>query len=158
LWRDGVGDGAVTATADDEIPAIYRALGNQVPVAMVICQKRIATKFFNSSTGGAMPQGLLVQGVSHSDYPTFYLQGTSPPYSTPKPVRFIIAQRDEGLQDISLADLTWSCCHNYPNWAGLIKVPAVCQLAHVLAEHAGNFDDSGRSIDHERFANRLYFL
>eukprot|EP00547_Thalassionema_nitzschioides_P000902 CAMPEP_0194203194 /NCGR_PEP_ID=MMETSP0156-20130528/3038_1 /TAXON_ID=33649 /ORGANISM="Thalassionema nitzschioides, Strain L26-B" /LENGTH=1226 /DNA_ID=CAMNT_0038928897 /DNA_START=245 /DNA_END=3925 /DNA_ORIENTATION=- len=158
LWRDGVGDGALESTATQECPAISRSLGDDVPIAMLICQKRIATKFFDPSSGGALPQGLLVQGAANVDHPTFYLQGTSPPYSTPKPVRFVIVKRDEGLEDVSLENLTWQSCHDYPNWAGMIKVPAVTQLAHTLAEHAGNFDDSGNNIDHASFANKLYFL
>lgn len=157
MWRDGVGDAAVAATASQEIPAVHKVFGANVPVAMLVCQKRIATKFFQTS-GQKMPQGLLVQGVSHLDYNTFYLNGTCPPYATPKPVRYIIARKDKGLNNLSIADLTWSQCHDYQNWAGPIKVPAVCQLAHKLAEHAGNFDDSGDSIDHNGFANRLYFL
>lgn len=158
LWRDGVGDAAIEPTAEQEYPAIHKALGENIPIAMIICQKRISTKFFDANNGGALPQGLLVQGVSNVDCPTFYLQGTSPHYSTPKPVRFVVVRRDKGLEDVSLADLTWQSCHDYPNWAGLIKVPAVTQLAHSLAEHAGNFDDSGINIDHARYTNRLYFL
>ena len=38
------------------------------------------------------------------------------------------------------------------------RVPSVCQLAHKLAEHAGNFSDSGASIKHEAFTNKMYFL
>jgi len=157
MWRDGVGDAAVGPTAKQEIPAVQRVFGAKVPIAMLVCQKRIATKFFQAN-GGAMPQGLYVQGLSHLEYPTFYINGTCPPYATPKPVRYILARRDPGFANVSMADLTWDCCHDYPNWAGPIKVPSVCQLAHKLAEHAGNFTDSGDSIDHAKFANRLYFL
>jgi len=157
MWRDGVGDAAVAATASQEIPSVNKVFGDRVPVAMMVCQKRIATKFFQAD-GQKMPQGLLVQGISHLDYDTFYINGTCPPYATPKPVRFIIARKDAGLGKLSVADLTWSQCHDYHNWAGPIKVPAVCQLAHKLAEHAGNFDDSGDTIDHEKYSNRLYFL
>lgn len=161
VWRDGVGDTAIAATAEQELPGIRKALGGKAAVAMMICQKRIATKFFHQQGQNpisGMPSGLLVQGVSDLKYPTFYLNGKAPPFSTPKPVRYLIAQRDEGLNNTSMVDLTWECCHTYPNWTGVIKVPAVCQLAHLLAEHAGNFDDSGASIDHAKFANRLYFL
>ena len=161
VWRDGVGDTSIASTASQELPALRQAIGSNVPVAMIVCQKRIATKFFDVTGGGraaGMPAGTLVQSCSDLNYPTFYINGTAPPYATAKPVRFLIAQRDEALANMSIADLTWSQMAEYPNWTGTIKVPAVCQLAHLLAEHAGNFDDSGESIDHAKFANHLYFL
>lgn len=100
----------------------------------------------------------MVVGLQSMHYSTFYINGRSPPGSTSKPVRFICIQRDEGLNDVPMAQLTWSQCHEYPNWAGPIKVPAVCQMAHKLAELAGGFDDGGDSINQEAFLNRVHFL
>lgn len=163
FWRDGVPDTAITKTAQQEIQGIRRAMGPNVPLAMIVCQKRIATKFFNDTatrSGGArgMPAGTLVRACLNLDFPTYYINGSAPPYATPKPVRFLVAHRDAALASTSLEHLTWSQMADYPNWSGTIKVPATCQLAHLLAEHAGNFDDSGESIDHAEFANHLYFL
>lgn len=161
VWRDGVGDSAIGTTTQQEIPGLRKAIGDKVPVAMVVCQKRIATKFLHMSAQGAigcMPAGTLVQACADLEYSTFYINGTAPPYATAKPARFLISQRDPGLAGTSLVDLTWGQMCDYPNWTGTIKVPAVCQLAHLLAEHAGNFSDSGDSINHAKFANHLYFL
>lgn len=161
VWRDGVGDSAIASTTQQEIPGLRKAIGDKVPVAMVVCQKRIATKFLHMSPQGAvggMPAGTLVQACADLEYSTFYINGTAPSYATAKPVRFLISQRDAGLAGTSLVDLTWGQMCDYPNWTGTIKVPAVCQLAHLLAEHAGNFSDSGDSINHAKFANHLYFL
>jgi hypothetical protein len=65
---------------------------------------------------------------------TFYINGRAPPYSTAKPVRFIVARKDNELKHVSLPELTWDMCHDYANWTGPIKVPAVCQMAHKLGE------------------------
>ena len=105
-----------------------------------------------------MPAGTLVQACLDLDFPTYYINGSAPPYATPKPVRFLVAHRDAALANLSLEELTWNQMADYPNWSGTIKVPATCQLAHLLAEHAGNFDDSGESTNHAAFANHLYFL
>ena len=111
------------------------------------------------------------------------MNGTSPPYSTPKPVRFIIAQRDPQLALVSPSELTWALCHDYPNWyvvflvaliwyriilqltlfttlfrTGPIKLPSPVQLAHKLAELAGGMQDCGKSIDHSKYAGKIYFL
>jgi len=173
LWRDGIAETAFHHAASEEIAGIRRALNDSVavatkgkdcgpvPVAYVVCQKRIAMKFFSRNVVGhqdgmfGAPPGTFVQGLQQD---TFYINGRAPPFSTPKPVRFIIVQRDEGLKGLSVADLTWSQCHDYPNWTGPIKVPSVCQMAHKLAELAGSFNDCGETIDSASFANTIHFL
>jgi hypothetical protein len=121
-------------------------------------QKRIATKFVSNDGQLGMPAGTLVQGVDQDmNKSSFYINGTAPPFSTPKPVRFIIAHKDDGLP-VSLSELSWALMHDYSNWPGPIKVPSVCQLAHKLAEFAGNFNDCGDSIDHQKFTNKMHFL
>lgn len=42
--------------------------------------------------------------------------------------------------------------------AGPVKLPAPVQMAHKLAELAGGMDDCGGSIDHKKYAGKLYFL
>lgn len=41
---------------------------------------------------------------------------------------------------------------------GPIKVPSLVQMAHKLAELAGNYDDCGESMNSTRFLNKLHFL
>lgn len=172
VWRDGVGDAAIEQVASQEIPAIRRALKNpkglavgaeaksagDVPLAYVVCQKRIATKFLSPDGTQAMPAGSLVTGLQGPKFATFYINGTSPPYSTPKPVRFVIALRDKGLFNVSMSNLSWALCHDYPNWTGPIKLPGPVQMAHKLAELAGGFNDCGDEIDAASYANTIYFL
>lgn len=169
IWRDGVGDSAIAQVASQEIPAVRAALANPgkvvgqakapapVPLAYVVCQKRINTKFL-TQTGDKVPCGALVTDLQGADYKTFYINGTSPPYSTPKPVRFIIAQRDPLLAPVSPSQLSWALMHDYPNWTGPIKVPAPVQLAHKLAELAGNMEDCGSTLNHQKYTGKIHFL
>ncbi len=171
IWRDGIGEGALATDAMDEMKGIRKGLGadavvgtkkivDSVPLAYVVCQKRIATKFFameGQQPFGA-PSGTLVEGFQGLRHHTFYINGRAPPFSTPKPVRFITVHCDAGLARVDIPSLTWSSCHNYANWAGPVKLPAPTQYAHKLAELAGNMPDHGGSISAEKYANTLYFL
>lgn len=116
IWRDGVGDNSIKQVTDQEIPAVKQALQGgvvgggaakaDVPVAYIVCQKRINTKFLTDK-GEKLPCGALVTDLQGPEYKTFYINGTCPPYSTPKPVRFIIAERDPALNNVSPTQLTW---------------------------------------------------
>eukprot|EP00540_Astrosyne_radiata_P023507 CAMPEP_0116848152 /NCGR_PEP_ID=MMETSP0418-20121206/14834_1 /TAXON_ID=1158023 /ORGANISM="Astrosyne radiata, Strain 13vi08-1A" /LENGTH=339 /DNA_ID=CAMNT_0004479683 /DNA_START=179 /DNA_END=1198 /DNA_ORIENTATION=+ len=176
VWRDGVGDTAIPNTLNQELPALRRALQKRlqrdeggggksmkmdVPIAFMLCQKRIATKLFFEGPQGrvtAVPPGTHVRGLEDVRFHSFYINGVSPPTSTPKPVRFVIGHQDEELEDVALEELSWALCHGYANWCGPIKVPSVCQMAHKLAEFAGTLRDCGETIDHRGFTNTLYFL
>jgi Piwi domain len=176
MWRDGIGDAEFEIAAREEIAGIRQGMQNAVvggsksgssrPVqlAYLVCQKRIATKFLSRNVDGhedgkfGAPSGTMVQDIQGLRHQTFYINGRAPPFSTAKPVRFIIVNRDDGLKNLSLVDLTWDQCHEYPNWPGPVKVPSVCQMAHKLAELAGSFVDGGETIDAARFTNKLHFL
>jgi aubergine-like protein len=151
VWRDGVGEGAVTPTAAQEIPSVRRALAQASPgknpaLAYIVAQKRIATKFVTKDGEHSAPPGTLVMGVQGLDHSTFYINGTSPSFATAKPVRFIVASQDNGLDTKMLAELSWALCHDYPNWAGPVKVPGPVQLAHKAAEVRNFFCFAGNSI------------
>lgn len=168
VWRDGIGDSALRNQSIDEIEAIRSGLrcwsSEDVPMAYVVAQKRIATKFLSNDLPGepngkfGAPSGTLVRGLQSIDYETFYINGRAPPYSTPKPVRFIVVEKDDKLQEVPIEELTWNLCHDYPNWTGPIKVPSVIQMAHKLSELGGSLVDCGREIDSIKFKNKIHFL
>lgn len=74
--------------------------------------------------------------------------------------------------DVSKSDLeamTYGLCYMYSNWAGSIKVPVPCQLAHKIADYHHGFDVHGSikksaHIDKNalgvqaRFNNTLHYL
>jgi hypothetical protein len=169
--RDGIGDSAFESAAQEEISGVRAGLVDPndntplaVPVAYVVAQKRIAIKFLSKGIAGepdgkyGAPSGTLVKGAQQLDYHTFYINGRAPPYSTAKPVRYVVIQRDEELNDVPLERLMWNLSHDYPNWTGPVKVPSVIQMAHKLAELAGSFADCGASINTKKLKNKLHFL
>ncbi len=164
VWRDGVGDPAIKVVAGEEIPAVRDALSSssqqEVPLSYIVVQKRISTKFLSVDGKSAIPLGSLVVGLQGPEHTTFYINGTAPPYSTPKPARFVIAKTDESFNITSktIADLSWALCHDYSNWTGAIKLPSPVQMAHKLAELAGMMDKGGEDIDHEKYAGKAHFL
>lgn len=168
VWRDGIAESA-EHHANEEIDGVRRGLAkatvgsqagptNNVPLAYIVCQKRIATKLLTPDGSKGAPSGTMVTSLQGMQHQMFYINGRAPPYSTPKPVRFICIRRDDGLNNVPMGELTWSECHNYPNWTGPVKVPAVCQMAHKLAEMAGAFSDGGKSINNVAYKNKLWFL
>ncbi|KAL7574615.1 hypothetical protein ACA910_002967 [Epithemia clementina (nom. ined.)] len=171
VWRDGIADSAFGGFANDEIRGIRQGLADtvgtaqkQVHLAYVTCQKRIDNKFLTVGIEGyedgslSAPAGTMVAALQGLENQTFYINGRAPPYSTAKPVRFVVIERDQGLMSVPMSELTWGQCHAYPNWTGPIKVPAVCQMAHKFAELAGGMADSGDSINHTKYAGRIHFL
>ena len=171
VWRDGIADSAFGGFANDEIRGIRNGLAGAVgttqkPVqlAYITCQKRIDNKFLTLGVPGhedgtlSAPPGTMVAALQGLEHQTFYINGRAPNYSTAKPVRFVVIERDEGLMKVPVSELTWGQCHAYPNWTGPIKVPAVCQMAHKFAELAGGMPDSGDDINHDKYANRVHFL
>lgn len=146
VWRDGIGESNMDREAIEEISGIRAGLrGNkpvgfserkEIPLSYVVCQKRIDTKLLAKGISGepdgkyAAPSGTLVQGIEGLQHDTFYINGTAPPYSTPKPVRFIVVQKDKGLEKVSLPELSWDLCHDYPNWVSFV-------VELFLNEHQG---------------------
>lgn len=136
VWRDGIGESAFNNAACEEIDAIRAGLNGgepvggkspekEVPLSYIVCQKRIDTKFLSKDLPNepdgkyGVPSGTLIQGIQGLEHQTFYINGRAPPYSTPKPVRFIIVRRDDKLKEVPLTDLTWDLCHDYPNWVSM---------------------------------------
>lgn len=172
VWRDGVGDGSIRTVTNQEIPQVRQALKNahapvgskapakNIPLSYMVVQKRINTKFLSLDGNAALPCGALVTSLQGAEHATFYINGNAPPYSTPKPARFVITSMDAGFGPSKkvISDLSWAMCHDYPNWTGPIKLPSPVQMAHKLAELAGSFSDCGDTIDAKAYSNKVYFL
>lgn len=164
MWRDGVGDTTVQSTADLESSAIRKAFEDMsisCPLAYVVCQKDISTKFLamKDSKPYGLKEGMLVDNLNHPDFAqTFYIHGNCPPNSTPKSVRFIVGDKDSELSNVRLEELSWNMCFDYPNWTGPIQLPAPTKMAHKLADAAANLDDLGESLNFKEFQNTLFFL
>ena len=147
VWRDGIGDSAFDHAATEEIAAIRAGLNGvgavgeskqerNVPLSYIVCQKRIDTKFLTCGVPGepdgkyGAPSGTLVQSLQGLDHNTFYINGRAPPYSTPKPVRFIVVNQDDEMKELPLPNLPWDLCHDYPNWVSTILVIALLRALY----------------------------
>lgn len=165
VWRDGVGNAAVKNVSNEEITAVRNAIGKSngnsaVPLSYAVVQKRIATKFLTSDSHENLPPGAFIDTIQGADFNTFYINGSSPSYSTSKPARYIVAHVDAELEMTTklLATLSWSLCHDYSNWTGPIKLPSPVQYAHKLAELHGSMPNSADDIGCEILAGKPHFL
>ena len=82
---------------------------------------------------------------------------------------FVCLNENDDLSKDDLENLTYGLCYMYSNWAGSIKVPAPCQLAHKIADYHHGFDthNSIKKSMHvdkallgyqKRFCNKLSYL
>ena len=149
VWRDGVGDPTIAQVAQQEIPQIRKALESYIPpgargskppkvsLAYIVCQKRISTKFLHPNGRHGLPVGSLVTSLQGPEYSTFYINGTCPSYSTAKPVRFVIAQKDEAIRG-EICVYHFFCCisfiHFYdPNISHALFLSNHCRSILALA-------------------------
>jgi hypothetical protein len=139
VWRDGIGQSSLDSDAQEEISGVRAGLKlgpvgtsseeEDVPISYVVCQKRIDTKILAKGVPGepdgkyGAPSGTLVESIQGLHHSTFYINGNAPPYSTPKPVRFIVVHKDKRLEQVPLPELTWELMHDYPNWVSSFLVP-----------------------------------
>ena len=171
VWRDGIDDASLATVALAEANQVRQGLevavtgqaksSTPTSLAYIVCQKRIANKFFAVTPGYAdgdlaAPPGTLVEDMQRMENTTFYVNGRAPPYSTSKPVRYVVVEKDKDIV-VPIPQLTWEQCFAYPNWTGPIKVPNVLMLSHKLAELAGGFRDSGQTINNH-LATKLHYL
>jgi hypothetical protein len=118
-----------------------------------VCQKRITTKFLTRNVPGhedgkfGAPAGTLVSTLQSLNNQTFYVNGRAPPFSTPKPVRFICLKRDDGHKTVPMAELSGDSATTIP----VGPVPSsVCQMAHKLGELTGQMADAGASVNNAK--------
>ena len=129
-WRDGIAESSFAKYASEDIRGIREGLNHNyvtgagkkaataAALTFIVCQKRISTKFLTTDGRYGAPSGTMVGSLEGMEYQTFYINGRAPPFSTPKPVRFIVVQRDDDHKNVPMSQLTWGQCHNYPNWTG----------------------------------------
>merc|ERR1719341_2140852 len=146
MYRDGVGDGQIPYVMEHESTAIqncFRAAGltdDQLLFTYIIVSKRINTRFFKM--GGKPsnpPSGTIVDDVvTLPERYDFFLVSQSVRQGTVNPTSYNVIKDTSGLKPDHLQKLTYKLCHLYYNWPGTVRVPQVCQLAHMLALLVGD--------------------
>lgn len=162
VYRDGVGDGQLSAVVDHELGQITSCFskfpGYRPKFTVIVVKKRINTRIFHNVQGELKnpPPGTVVDDeVTKPEWYDFFVVSQSVRQGTVTPTHFNVICDTSGLKPDHLQRLTYKLCHLYYNWPGTVRVPAPCQYAHKLAFLVG------QSIHEEPsklLADKLYYL
>lgn len=162
VYRDGVGDGQLSAVVDHEVAQITSAFANYKGYApkftVVVVKKRINTRIFHNVRGDLMnpPPGTVVDDVvTKPEWYDFFVVSQSVRQGTVTPTHFNVICDTSGLKPDHMQRLTYKLCHLYYNWPGTVRVPAPCQYAHKLAFLVGQ---SIHKEPSKYLADKLYYL
>lgn len=162
VYRDGVGDGQLSAVVDHELAQITSCFSKypeyRPKFTVLVVKKRINTRIFHNLQGELKnpPPGTVVDDeVTKPEWYDFFIVSQSVRQGTVTPTHFNVICDTSGLKPDHLQRLTYKMCHLYYNWPGTVRVPAPCQYAHKLAFLVG------QSIHEEPskyLADKLYYL
>jgi aubergine-like protein len=151
IYREGLSEDQLKKQIFREVRILKKVIREKVPKSLrydpeiiyITVNKRVSTRFFDNSTKDArnanegsvifdefarnntMDFHLISQHVENAD-------GTA----TPTQYRIVYRNRFE-LSEAALAQFTYEQCHNYYNWNGSIRIPAVLQCAGKLSKLVG---------------------
>ncbi|KAL7676115.1 hypothetical protein ACOME3_002372 [Neoechinorhynchus agilis] len=170
VYRDGIGDGQLECIGNSEcnqINNVWKLTNNSVgnnkelpTLTYIVVKKRINSRFFmmdNRNGSYANPNGGLVVDkiVTINEWRDFYLISQKVTQGSATPSHYNILTNKSGFTMDEIQILSFKLCHMYFNWAGAIRVPAMCQYAHKLAYMAGMCFPSEPN---ERIHELLYYL
>ncbi len=166
IYRDGVGESQIQMVLEEEVDAITKVLKRFDPTGSIkltfsIVSKRINSRFYLIPGQNAQPTnppaGTVIDDVvTLPERYDFFLIAQSVRQGTVNPTSYNVIKDEIGLPPDKLQLLTYRMCHMYYNWPGTIKVPAVCQYAHKLANLVGEHIHKVPSSDELR--SLLYYL
>lgn len=133
------------------VKQIYNKAANPPKITLVIVNKRINQRMFiqnnrraldNPEPGTILDNGLVENEDGNKKF-DFFLVPQQTTQGCVMPVHYFVPLNEsEDLTKEVVENLTYALCYIYPNWAGSIKVPAPCQLAHKIADYYHGFDIS----------------
>ena len=97
MWRDSVSDSTIMKAFQQEIPKLCKVLQQNrcnPTLTYVVYQKHVVNKFLIKDGTKGIHVGALINKLQGPNFDMFYINGSSPPYSTPKPVPFVICNKD----------------------------------------------------------------
>ncbi|KFV63354.1 Piwi-like 1 [Dryobates pubescens] len=163
VYRDGVGDGQLSALVNYEVPQFLDCLKNiskdyNPRLTVIVVKKRLNTRFF-AQCGEALknpPPGTVVDvEVTRPEWYDFFIVSQAVRNGCVTPTHYNVIYDTSKLKPDHIQRLTYKLCHMYYNWSGVIRVPAPCQYAHKLAFLIG------QSIHKEPnllLSDKLYYL
>jgi len=161
VYRDGVSEGQVRYVKETEIcniRAVFKNLKIEPKLAFIIVNKRINTRFYarKGADFGNPPAGTVIDNtVTLPERYDFFVIPQNVRQGTVNPTSYNVIEDTTGLKPDQMQLLTYSLCHLYFNWPGTVKVPAVCQYAHKLANLIGQ---SVHRQPSDRLSDLLYYL
>uniref|UniRef100_A0A8C3YRA6 Piwi domain-containing protein n=1 Tax=Catagonus wagneri TaxID=51154 RepID=A0A8C3YRA6_9CETA len=149
-YRDGVGDGQLQALIDQELKQMEANSDTDhnllsVRLTFIVVKKRINTRFFLKKPENGIlnpPPGTVIDLE-------FVKEGTV------TPTRYNVIHDTLYLSPDAVQSLTYTLCHMYYNFSGVIRVPAPCHYAHKLAYLVGQ---SLHQEPHESLSKHLFYL
>ncbi|NXO01449.1 PIWL1 protein, partial [Rhinopomastus cyanomelas] len=141
VYRDGVGDGQLSALVSYEVPQILdclKSIGQDYSprLAVIVVKKRLNTRFFVQRAGEFKnpPPGTIVDvEITRPEWYDFYIVSQAVRNGCVSPTHYNVIYDTSKLKPDHMQRLTYKLCHLYYNWQGVIRVPAPCQYAHKLA-------------------------
>jgi len=161
VYRDGVSEGQIRYVKETEIAnirSVFKNLSVSPKLAFIIVNKRINSRFYakKGNDYGNPPAGTVVDNcVTLPERYDFFVIPQNVRQGTVNPTSYNVIEDDTGFKPDQMQLFTYMMCHLYFNWPGTVKVPAVCQYAHKLANLIGG-NVHGQPSD--RLADLLYYL
>ena len=171
IYRGGVGDTQLEAIADVEVNSVKKAFtsrGADIKLVFMIVQKNINMRMFsynerehkymNPLPGSTTSDNDIVTIGRNLVCQEFHLVAQFvQPGATVCPSRYLILCNEIEAPILKLQQLTFTLCHNYPNWNGIVRVPGPLQCANKLSFHlTHNLGKTERP--HKNLENRFYYL
>jgi len=161
VYRDGVSEGQVRYVKETEIAnikTVFKNLKVEPKFAFIIVNKRINSRFYarKGTDYGNPPAGTVIDDtVTLPERYDFFVIPQNVRQGTVNPTSYNCIEDTTGLKPDQMQLLTYVMCHLYFNWPGTVKVPAVCQYAHKLANLIGQ---SVHKLPSDRLASLLHYL
>jgi aubergine-like protein len=162
VFRDGVGDGQLEVTDKYEVVQMTETIAelchNSPKFTFVVVQKRINARFFahdGRSMMNPLPGTVVDHTVTRRHYYDFFLVSQLVRMGTVTPTHYIVLQDHGNTPPDLIQKFAYVTTFMYYNWAGSIRVPAVCQYAHKLAQLVGQYI---RTDPSDVLQRSLYYL
>ncbi|CAL8071261.1 unnamed protein product [Orchesella dallaii] len=163
IFRDGGSVGALDQIGKTEMNQLIEAVKMYAPKAkftFVIVAKRIPQRFFLTNEKGAafqnpQPGSVIDNTITHRRLFDFYLVSQQVRHGTVNPTHFIVLNPDDDISPDLIQKLAYVTTFMYYNWSGTVRVPAMVQYAHKLADLLSHHV---KRTPNASFCDTLYYL
>lgn len=138
VYRDGVGDGQMGTIKETEVALVKAKLNafygqTTYTLTYIVVSKRINTRLFLENNANPEPGTVVDDVITLPERYDFYLISQLSRHGTVSPTRYDVLLNETTWKPNQIQRLTYISTHLYYNWAGTVRVPAVCKYASKLA-------------------------